>query len=246
MINRRARRTLTVLGLAGPLASARAALDPGRCRDRRDQRHMHVLLAASLSPGSSCIDVGANVGDVLAQIRRLAPQGRHVAFEPLPDLAAALRAQFPEVDVREAALAEEAGEAEFVHVVDRPGYSGLRERDYPGRLKTERIRVRIARLDDELGPAYVPDLIKIDVEGAERAVIAGGLETIARHRPLVVFEHGLGAAERYGTRPEQIHDLLVGQAGLQLFDIDGRGPLSRDELVETFEARTLWTFFARE
>ena len=31
---------------------------------------------------------------------------------------------------------------------------------------------------------------------------------LRRNRPFVVFEHGLGAADCYGTRPEQVFDLL--------------------------------------
>jgi hypothetical protein len=76
-------------------------------------------------------------------------------------------------------------------------------------------------------------------------VIAGGLDTIARHKPIVVFEHGIGAADYYGTRPEQVHELLVERAGLRLFDLDGNGPFSRDEFVETFSRAEIWNYLAR-
>jgi hypothetical protein len=42
---------------------------------------------------------------------RLAPGGRHLAYEPLLEFAASLRRGFPTVEVREAALGDEPGEA---------------------------------------------------------------------------------------------------------------------------------------
>jgi FkbM family methyltransferase len=65
-----------------------------------------------LREDADCLDVGAHAGSVLREIVRLAPRGRHVAWEPLPGLAAGLRADFPGVAVREAALADQAGRRE--------------------------------------------------------------------------------------------------------------------------------------
>jgi FkbM family methyltransferase len=241
-----ARRVAIASGLARPARRIREAFpNAGMRRDRRDNEHLRVVLAAGLASDSNCLDIGANAGGVLEQIVRLAPAGRHIAFEPLPALADDLKRRFPGVEVRRCALADQTGTAEFVHVVNRPGYSGLRERRYPGAERLERLTVEVARLDDVLDRDYRPALIKIDVEGAEREVIAGGLETIARHKPLVVFEHGLGAADYYGTQPEQIHELLVGGAGLRLFDLDGNGPLSRDEFAESFARAAIWNYLAR-
>jgi FkbM family methyltransferase len=214
-------------------------------RDRRDDELVRLLLATALAPDSNCVDVGANIGEVLERVVRLAPYGRHIAFEPLPDLAERLRSRFPAVDVRTLALADHAGTAEFVHVVTRPAFSGLRERSYPGPQQLERLTVEVGRLDDVLPPDYRPTLIKIDVEGGEREVIAGGLETIARHRPFVVFEHGLGAADHYGTTPDQVYELLARQAGLRIFDFDGNGPFSGEEFAEVFARGAIWNFLAR-
>jgi FkbM family methyltransferase len=214
-------------------------------RDRRDNDALVLLLASALSPESSAIDVGANTGRVLDDIVRLAPLGRHLAYEPIPDLHSDLVRRFPSVDVRLCALSDEAGESDFVHVTSHPGYSGLRERSYPGRETLEHLRVRTERLDDVLPDGLVPALIKVDVEGAEGGVFRGAAETLERHRPLVIFEHGKGAAQAYGTTPREIHGLLAERAGLRIFDLDGAGPYSLDEFEETFERGTRWNFFAR-
>jgi hypothetical protein len=89
-------------------------------------------------------------------------------------------------------------------------------------------------------------LIKIDVEGAEEQVLRGALETIRRHQPVVVLEHGNSAAA-YGTRPDDVFRLLCDEAGLRIFDMDGVGPytLERFRVVASPPAATRWNFFAR-
>src|SRR4051794_13635107 len=72
-------------------------------RNRRDDEHLRLLLRLSLAADDCGIDVGANVGELLGPMTEAAPAGRHIAFEPLPDLAAELARRFPRVDVRAAA-----------------------------------------------------------------------------------------------------------------------------------------------
>jgi FkbM family methyltransferase len=221
------------------------AFEPAHvARDRRDNEHMRVILAASLAHDANCIDVGAHVGAVLADMVRVAPKGRHIAYEPLPHLAAALAKDFPGVDVRSAALSDRTGAASFVHVITRPGWSGFRERPYPGREQLERISVRLERLDEALPPGYVPAFIKIDVEGAEQEVLAGARKTLARYRPIVAFEHGLGSADYYGTRPEMIFAEFA-NASLRIFDLDGGGPYTVQDFVRVFERAERVNFLAR-
>jgi FkbM family methyltransferase len=208
-------------------------------RDRRDGRQLALLLAYVLREDSNCVDAGANVGDVLGQIVRYAPRGSHVAFEPLPDLAADLRRRFPAVDVREAALSDEAGTATFHRVRDGSSRSSLR----PTGSAEDRLTVSVERLDDAVDAGYAPHLIKIDVEGAEGLLLRGAQATLARHRPVVVFEHG-AHAERFGTSSEEIHDLLHA-AGLRVLDIDGGGPYARTEFAARVRRGDLWTFVAR-
>lgn len=43
-------------------------------------------MAATLTPTSNYVDVGANIGDMLVHALAYAPEGRHIAVEPLPEL----------------------------------------------------------------------------------------------------------------------------------------------------------------
>jgi hypothetical protein len=56
--------------------------------DVRDTELLVALMEEVLEPDSDCLDVGAHAGSVLAELVRLAPEGRHVAWEPLPEFVA--------------------------------------------------------------------------------------------------------------------------------------------------------------
>ncbi len=217
----------------------------GARREALDRHAMKVLIAATLAPDGQAIDVGAHLGAVLQEIVRVAPLGRHLAYEPLPRCCEHLRHEFPHVDVRDAALSDRNGNASFVQVEAAPEFSGLRERSYPGYEDSVRrtLTVRTERLDDALPEGFRPSLIKIDVEGAELLVMRGAAETLKAHRPVVIFEHGIGAADHYGYGSADVHDLLCGEIGMRIFDFDGEGPYTRSQFIDVFP-EPIWNFVA--
>ncbi len=205
-----------------------AAFDAHSRQAQREEVAMGAALAASLRGDATYVDVGTNRGQVLAQAARVAPDARLIAFEPIPALAAQLGASFPGIDVRRLALGAEPGRAEFCHFRKLDGWSGLRRSpaisDEQGAPKM--IEVDVSTLDGELG-AVEPAVIKIDVEGAELAVLQGGRETLARARPLVLFEHVADAAALYGASSDEIfHELS--RFGYALLPLTGGAPLSRE------------------
>src|SRR4051794_584673 len=92
-------RTARRLGIEAGLRDIHSLRSRESRRDRRDMRSLRLLMALTLAEDASCIDVGANLGTVLGDMVRFAPRGRHVAYEPLPELAAQLASEFPQVDV---------------------------------------------------------------------------------------------------------------------------------------------------
>lgn len=220
------------------------ALTNGKFRRAQlDDVHLRLLVSFVLSPRSNCIDVGSHQGAFLAEAVRVAPLGSHIAYEPLPAFCERLRSRFPQVDVRQAALSSRNGKAEFVVVQNLPAYSGLQERRYPKRVELTKVQVETHRLDDYLPPAYRPDLIKVDVEGAEHMVFEGALQTLCRWKPIVVFEHGRGAADCYGSDPVHVFSLLH-EAGLRIFNLDGDGPYSVAQFQDIFNSNAYWNFVA--
>ena len=243
-VSARARERVRLLaaraGVESQIRSAYHLINRTARREGRDNEHLRVLLAATLAPDSSCIDVGAHDGGVLREIVRCAPLGRHIAYEPLPELAAALARDYPQVDVRNAALSDHDGAASFLHDHTEPMRSTLHAHAFTDRDNTTSITVRVERLDGALPAGLVPTLVKIDVEGAEAEVFRGAVETLRRHRPLIVFEHGAGGT----SPPSEVHSILVDDAGYRIFDLDGTGPYSLSEFEATYPQPTMWNWIA--
>lgn len=158
------------------------------------ERPVQDALARELRPGGTVFDIGANVGFVsLLAARLVGPRGRVVAFEPVPQNVAAIRENIALnsidwVDVREAAVGRALGSARMI-VSDISAFSRLETISVPDHERT-RIDVNVVSIDELLssGSVPAPDLVKIDVEGAELDVIEGMRNTIAEHRPVILCE----------------------------------------------------------
>lgn len=245
-VRERLRRAAQAAGVEAQAAAVYRVFDRTAARDHRDNAHLTAILAACLAPDAHCVDVGAHTGGVLRDMVRCAPDGRHIAYEPLPEHAAELARAFPLVDVRQAALSDRAGTQDFAHLVDDPMRSSLSTAvgDDRGAGTVRTLRVRTERLDDVLPAGFEPTFVKLDVEGAETAVLRGALETLRRCRPIVVFEHGIGGADRYGSGPQDVWNLIAGDVGLRIYDLDGRGPYTEREFLAVF-TQPIWNFLAR-
>ena len=206
-----------------------ATLYPEARQALREELAIHALLAASLREDSTYLDVGTNRGQLLREAVRVAPAGRHVAFEPIPALAAEVASAFPGVDCRQLALSSEPGSAEFCHFRTLDGWSGLRRSPEVSdrRGDPEYITVELSTLDAQVGELR-PSVVKIDVEGAELAVLEGAASVLSRLRPIVVFEHVADAAALYGVRSSTLWELLQ-EAGYRIFAVTGEGPVSLNE-----------------
>jgi FkbM family methyltransferase len=160
-----------------------------------------LLVEACVRDDGVLVDVGANWGYFpLFLAARPGFAGRVLAVEGFPSSAAQLRAVIDQTGI--GALVE----AVPVALGAAPGMATMAEETFSGNNRLEGgggVAVPVDTLDAVMAARGVArcDLLKLDVEGAEAAVIQGGRATIARHRPVVVFEHWLDAAAGVDAAP---------------------------------------------
>ncbi len=176
------------------------------------------VLQKVLANNSNCLDIGCHEGEFIDLFLKYAPKGQHIGFEPLPDFYTDLTKKYPSnCSFHNLALSDSKGESSFNYVISNPAYSGLQKRNYDkAGEKDTQITVQKEQLDAILPKDYRPNFIKIDVEGGEYQVLKGAIQTIKQYQPVIIFEHGLGAADVYGTTPEMMYELLVEQCGMQI------------------------------
>ncbi len=159
-----------------------------RARHISTEEAEQELLPWACERAQLSVDVGAANGTYLAYL--VLYSAGVVAFEPRPDAAARLRAQFgatARTRLEEVALSDEAGTAEIRIPLQRPMRGTIAGSNrLEGASEVSLHPVRCARLDDyRLDPV---GFIKIDVEGHERAVLAGARDTIGKYQPIALVE----------------------------------------------------------
>lgn len=217
--------------------------------DPYDAQTMAII--RRLSPDAVCVDAGCHRGSILRPMMRQCPRGRFLGFEPVPELFDNLTKRYAadaRVQLFAFALSDQNGQATF-HVYDGEdvALSGLRDRSFSEKTVTGRaLTVPTRRLDD-IEPGLTVDFIKIDVEGAELLVLTGARETIRRSRPIVVFEHGLGGTDFYGSTPEAVFTFFdeLGMAVSLLEDfLSDRAPLTSGGFIQQYYDRLNYYFVA--
>ena len=169
-------------------------------------------LTRHLRPGDVLYDVGANVGFfTLIGGRVVGPSGHVYAFEPVPENADRIRGNarlngFAHVSVVEKAVSDQEGEGELI-LTEHPGGATLAKADVetPPDAVTA-TTVDLISIDEWRDQHRVrgPDLVKIDVEGAEMNVIRGMVETIQRYRPVLLYEIDGGTEEGFEKRRRDV------------------------------------------
>lgn len=149
---------------------------------------VQALLAGVLAPGAVFYDVGGHIGFFSVLAARLGASV--VAFEPLPENADRIRRNAAlngfAVEVIEAAAWDSDTGVSLV-----AGDSSSEWRAAPAGSSPS------VSLDGFAAARRPPDVIKIDVEGAEVRVLAGAARILAERRPVVICEvHGREQRER--------------------------------------------------
>lgn len=182
-----------------------------------------------LRAGMTVVDAGAHVGfHTLMAGALVGPHGTVHAFEPNPVVHEVLqrniaRAGLSNVVGLAHALGDRSGTRDlFLHAITNRGATSFQPHD----PATERaVRVDVISLDEYLASQRIEhvDVVKIDVEGAEREVLAGAARTLASHRDIVLIVEFLREnTDRFGYTVEALESDLRGH-GFQLLMLTAGG-----------------------
>lgn len=226
------------------MSGATEAIEVLRQRFANSDIHWEQILTdqyGALPRFRTTVDIGAHAGLHTAPLR--AKSDRVVCFEPIPELAAALRSHFQGEDdvviVHQCALSTETRVSTFELNHRIPSESGLVQRLGTSDTSTiETIEVHIRRLDD-FGLATV-DYIKSDCEGADLLALRGGLETIRRDRPVMSVEYGFAGYSVYGLQRRSIFDFAI-DVGYGVADLFGNRITAAE--MDAVLDRYYWDFF---
>jgi FkbM family methyltransferase len=176
-----------------------------------------AALRALVRPGDVVYDIGANIGLYTRLCVSCFRAGAVVAFEPMSDNLEQLRENIilggigERVTVLPYALSD-ADDTQELQVDDVSSASAVLAVVSENRASEGRMRYRLPpksesvicrRLDSLLADATIrpPDVMKIDIEGAEDLFLAGATECLARNSPRLVVElHGADKAKRVFSR----------------------------------------------
>lgn len=239
------------MGLKQLIKDILFALHIDLTKNQQYDRQTINIMQKVLKNDSNCIDVGCHKGEMLQLMLKYSPKGQHHGFEPIPFMYENLKKNFnlPNCHFYNLALSDNKGNTTFNYVVNQPAYSGIKKRNYDNKeVEIQEIKVELNKLDDVIPSGQKITLIKIDVEGAELGVLKGSTTIIKRDKPFVIFEHGKGASDFYGTTPNDIYSLLVEECGMKISllkdFLSNASPLTRSQLVEQYEKGLNYYFIA--
>ena len=145
---------------------------------------------------NTILDIGANEGQFASKMRLFFPQAKICSFEPIQSVYQILTNNFLNDSNFRAyplGLGDENMETQFYENESSASSSLLRMKDHTAHfdkaLQTKPISITVKRLDEVLAnePLPKPMLVKIDVQGFEDKVIAGGKEILSK-ADLIVCE----------------------------------------------------------
>ncbi|MGB7160517.1 MAG: FkbM family methyltransferase, partial [Tepidisphaeraceae bacterium] len=180
-----------------------------------------------LAPGMNVFDVGANIGLYSAMAaRRIGSAATVVAVEPGPDNCDFIRKTialngYTNVRVFQKAVGDRTGEAMLYLCSNNKADHRIYARGALGERKT--VPVAIVRLDDLIAEHALPlpDVMKVDIQGAEQLAIEGMRDTLARQANIVVFMElwPWGIRQAGGDASQLLRTLR--ELGFRIYELDG-------------------------
>lgn len=159
------------------------------------ERQLARFLLHHLRDGMTYVDVGAHYGYFLGLAAQLNPHGCNIGFEPSPSTYALLRQNMQNLPVQlhQKGVGAQSGQLTFYQFPAKYSeYNSLDIAQYEGQAWAKAypptpLAVAITTLDEQLQAP--PDILKIDVEGAEDQVLSGAEKWLALGKTQVLLEY---------------------------------------------------------
>jgi FkbM family methyltransferase len=194
---------------------------------------IRALCRRCLRPGATAIDVGANVGvHTLVMAHAVNGGGRVIACEPSPNFHKELTSnvelnQLSNVTIHQVAVSAKSGPVTLYIPSDSQHAAGasLDPHMHPQLQSSLAVEVAGTTIDDLVAMDAIDhvDLIKIDVEGFDAAVLAGAHDVLLRDRPYLLFEYTRDWWAKAGYSLEQVLAELRSVGYSTIWDVTWRG-----------------------
>lgn len=169
-----------------------------------------------LRPGMVMVDIGAHIGEyTLLAANAVGNTGQIHAFEPQESMFSILSSNvqlngLKNVTLNASAVSDLVGELEF-EIGNEPSMSSIRKHQNLEQ-QTKVVKVPTTSLNDYWNNYTSKiDLIKVDVEGAEKFVFQGATKLMSLpspNAPTWIFEYGPRAYADFNYQPAELLDLI--------------------------------------
>ncbi len=151
------------------------------------------------------LDVGANIGASLLQLKLAKPHAQVYCFEPSPRYFSCLHrtveaSEWRDVILEHCGLSSEATSAAMLH--ENSTTASLAAREYDGHTFLQSRAVSVTTIDDYFREGGPLALIKVDTDGHDFDVLLGGKHVLQRDRPALFFEFDSRLLHKADRGPE--------------------------------------------
>lgn len=199
------------------------------------------FLIKQLQPNDTFIDIGAHYGYFSLLASRLVEKnGRVISFEAAPSSFSILKKNVnnaQNIQANHLAVSDENSTITFYEFPNLYSeYNTLAPQQFQNeewyiKYAPREIKIPCVQLDSFLEKGLKPDMIKIDVEGAEYKVLKGSSEILKEHSPIVIMEYL--SETRDNQAHAEAHNLLT-SLGYQANIIDKNGAITSINDIEKY------------
>jgi len=212
------------------------------------------LIEKILKPGDTVFDIGANFGYFTVLMKRFCPDICLYSFEPIRTTYATLlrnlkHNQLDDVKAYNFGFSNEQAMVTF-YIPEQLGDAwasmgtGVKT-VFNYKLNKEICQVQ--KIDDFVVENSIEkiDFIKCDVEGAEKLIVEGGMQTLKNHQPTIMLEIGNMWTASFGYNRQQLIGLMIEEFGYKCFGIleDIVVELPQPELVQKYPEQHMYNYF---